>query len=55
MKILRTAIVIGLLAAPALAQSGIDLPRLTWPDETTTSQGCTNPIQPGAPTGCPKS
>ena len=55
MNALRTAIVISLFAAPAFAQSFIDLPRLSWPEAPVTSQTCTAPTQPGAPTGCPKS
>lgn len=53
MQILRIAIALGLMAVPALAQS-IDLPRLTWPTETTapTSQACADPTTLGALTDC---
>ncbi|EEW26944.1 hypothetical protein [Rhodobacter ferrooxidans] len=46
MKTLTQALTLLLLAAaPALAQNiTINLPNLTWPDDTTASQGCIDPV-----------
>lgn len=54
MTMLRLAIAFGFLALPALAQTGFDLPRLTWPTETTTptTQGCVDPTQITTAQGC---
>lgn len=54
MKSLRAALVLCLIIAPAFAHA-FDLPRLTWPDDAPTSQGCSEPTQIAAPAGCPKS
>lgn len=54
MKTLQLALALGLLALPVAAQTGFDLPRLTWPTETTTpaTQGCSDPTQIIAPQSC---
>jgi hypothetical protein len=53
MKTLTQALTLLLLAsAPALAQSiTINLPNLTWPDDTATAQGCIDPATTG-PVAC---
>lgn len=53
MNMLRIAIALGFMAAPAIAQS-IDLPRLTWPTEiaSPTSQGCEDPTSLDAAATC---
>ena len=54
MTTLRLTIALCFLAVPALAQTGVDLPRLTWPTETTapTTQGCGDPTQLGDAVDC---
>lgn len=53
MKVRYFALILGFVAAPALAQS-IELPRLTWPTEPATpvTQGCNDPAQVGASVDC---
>ena len=55
MNTLRIAIALGFLAVPAFAQTGFDLPHLTWPTETVspTTMGCADPTQIGTATACP--
>ncbi len=54
MNALRIALVLGLMAAPAFAQS-FDLPRLTWPTQpdAPVTQGCATPAQQGKTVPCP--
>ena len=54
MKALPVALALCLITAPAFAHA-FDLPRLTWPDEVPTSQGCSIPTGLGTTGGCPKS
>jgi hypothetical protein len=55
MKALNAALFLILLsAAPTLALPSIDLPHLTWPDESTepVTQACLDQARPGAPAPC---
>lgn len=53
MTALRIAMILGFLAAPAMAQM-VDLPRLTFPTDTTApvTQGCDDPTTLATVAGC---
>lgn len=58
MKTLATAALVALLGTgPVLAGIGIDLPRLTWPDETAApaepaTRSCADPARPAGVEAC---